>query len=108
MAVNYGTGTATQFTDATQRQVLELGKKIHYYNPSVTPILTVGGRASTRVSPVPIYEWMEDEYMLKKDIKHPGYHWNSNFGYPTKAHRKSIELIGNSPIHRLSFQLLPK
>jgi len=68
MAVNYGTGTATQFTDATQRQVLELGKKIHYYNPSVTPILTVGGRASTRVSPVPIYEWMEDEYMLKKSI----------------------------------------
>jgi len=37
----YGTGTALQFSDATQRQVLELGSKIHYYNPSVTPLLTL-------------------------------------------------------------------
>lgn len=49
-----------------------------------------------------------DEYMLTKDIQYPGYHWDSNFGYPTRAHRKSIELIGKSPIHRMSFQLLPK
>ena len=69
MAVSYGTGTATAFTDASARQVLELGKKIHYYNPSVTPILTVGGRASTRNTPVPIFEWMEDEYMMKKSVK---------------------------------------
>ena len=69
MATNYGTGTATAFTDASARQVLELGKKIHYYNPSVTPILTVGGRASTRNTPVPIFEWMEDEYMMKKSVK---------------------------------------
>ena len=72
MATNYGTGTANQFTDASARQVLELGKKIHYYNPSVTPILTVGGRASTRNTPVPIFEWMEDEYMMKKSIKTTG------------------------------------
>ena len=69
MPFSYGTGTAIQFSDATQRQVLELGKKIHYYNPSVTPILTIGGRASTRVSPVPIFEWMEDEYFMKRSIK---------------------------------------
>ena len=38
MATNYGTGTALRFSDASQRQVLELGEKIHYYNPNVTPI----------------------------------------------------------------------
>jgi len=43
MATTYGTGTALQFSDATQRQVLELGSKIHYYNPDVTPILSIFG-----------------------------------------------------------------
>ena len=65
----YGTGTALQFSDASQRQVLELGSKIHYYNPSVTPLLTLMGRMSTAVTPVPIFEWMEDEYMIQKSIK---------------------------------------
>jgi hypothetical protein len=68
MATTYGTGTAGQFTDASQRQVLELGKRVHHYNPDVTPIYTVAGRASTNVTPVPIFEWMEDEFMIKKDV----------------------------------------
>ena len=68
MATTYGTGTAGQFTDASQRQVLELGKKVHMYNPDVTPIFTIAGRSSTMVTPVPIFEWMEDEYMVKKDV----------------------------------------
>ena len=61
----YGTGTALQFTDASQRQVLELGDKIHYYNPEVTPIFTLFGLGKN-VTPVPIFEWMEDEYMIKR------------------------------------------
>ena len=68
MATTYGTGTALQFSDATQRQVLELGSKIHYYNPDVTPILSIFGMKSS-VTPVPIFEWMEDEFMLKRTIK---------------------------------------
>jgi len=68
MATSYGTGTALQFSDASQRQVLELGEKIHYYNPNVTPIFSFFGMKSM-VTPVPIFEWMEDEYMIKKSIK---------------------------------------
>ena len=71
MAYTYGSGTATQFTDGTQRQVLELGPKIYYYNESVTPLLSVSGRAGTIGTPVPIYEWMEDEYFLKRSMKTP-------------------------------------
>jgi len=63
----YGTGTALQFSDASQRQVLELGSKIHYYNPNVTPIFSLFGMKSV-VTPVPIFEWMEDEYMIKKSV----------------------------------------
>jgi len=68
MATTYGTGTALQFSDGTQRQVLELGSKIHYYNPNVTPIFSLFGMKSL-VTPVPIFEWMEDEYMIKKSVK---------------------------------------
>ena len=46
MAQSYGSGTSNQFSDGSQRQVLELGSQIHYYNPSVTPILTVSGRSN--------------------------------------------------------------
>ena len=69
MAQTYGAGTATQFNDGSQRQVLELGSQIHYYNPSVTPILTVSGRSNMRGTPVPIFEWMEDEYYVKRSTK---------------------------------------
>ena len=68
MATTYGTGTALQFSDDSQRQVLELGNKIHYYNPDVTPIFSIFGMKSA-VTPVPIFEWMEDEYMIKRVIK---------------------------------------
>ena len=65
----YGAGTATQFTDGTQRQVLELGPKIYYYNESVTPLLSISGRAGTVGTPVPIFEWMEDEYFIRRSLK---------------------------------------
>ena len=63
----YGTGKAMQFSDGTQRQVLELGSKIHYYNPDVTPIFSIFGMKSM-ATPVPIFEWMEDEYMIKRSL----------------------------------------
>jgi len=63
----YGSGTAMQFSSGEQRQVLELGDKIHYYNPNVTPIFSLFGMQSV-VTPVPIFEWMEDEYMIKKSV----------------------------------------
>tara|TARA_Y100001937_G_scaffold124124_1_gene188287 strand:- start:2771 stop:4234 length:1464 start_codon:yes stop_codon:yes gene_type:complete len=65
---SYGTGTAMQFSDASKRQILELGDKIHYYNPNVTPIFSLFGQQKV-ITPVPIFEWMEDEYMIKKSEK---------------------------------------
>lgn len=49
-----------------------------------------------------------DLLMEEYDEKYPGYGWSGNAGYPTKKHREAIKEIGVSPIHRLSFQLLPK
>lgn len=36
-----------------------------------------------------------------------GYSWETNYGYPTIAHRKAIKEKGITPHHRKSFQLLP-
>lgn len=47
-----------------------------------------------------------DELMEKLAIKYPGYGWDVNKGYPTKAHRAAIERLGATPIHRKSFRLV--
>ncbi|BDD10261.1 ribonuclease HII [Fulvitalea axinellae] len=48
-----------------------------------------------------------DEIMREFATKHPGYGWETNAGYPTKAHRNAIRELGTTPHHRMSFKLLP-
>ncbi|HRN43163.1 MAG TPA: ribonuclease HII, partial [Vicingus sp.] len=40
--------------------------------------------------------------------KYPHYDWKTNKGYPTKKHRNGIKEYGTTPLHRLSFRLLPE
>ncbi len=47
-----------------------------------------------------------DDYMMTLHQKHPEYFWNTNKGYPTKAHRKAIAEFGVTPFHRITFRLL--
>jgi ribonuclease HII len=48
-----------------------------------------------------------DELMEKLAVQYPGYGWATNVGYPTLEHRDGIRLLGITPYHRKSFQLLP-
>lgn len=48
-----------------------------------------------------------DELMAKYAEQYPGYGWEKSMGYPTKAHRAAIAKLGPTPIHRMSFKLLP-
>lgn len=48
-----------------------------------------------------------DEYMEAAHRRYPMYHWDSNKGYPTADHRAAIAQYGPSPLHRMSFRLLP-
>ena len=45
-----------------------------------------------------------DEVMQMLHEKYPFYHWNTNKGYPTKAHKRAIALYGPSPFHRMTFR----
>lgn len=49
-----------------------------------------------------------DEYMAKQDIIHDGYKFVAHVGYGTGAHRKAIDMLGVTPLHRLSFAPLLK
>ena len=46
-----------------------------------------------------------DEYMLRLHEQYPQYHWNTNMGYPTKAHYEAIQQYGITPYHRKTFRL---
>ena len=46
-----------------------------------------------------------DEYMLQLHKQYPHYHWDTNMGYPTKAHYEAIRKYGITPYHRKSFRL---
>ena len=49
-----------------------------------------------------------DEYMLRLHEQYPQYHWDTNMGYPTKAHYEAIQQFGITPVHRKSFKLYKK
>ena len=47
-----------------------------------------------------------DEYMLRLHEQFPQYHWDTNMGYPTKAHYEAIRQYGITPYHRQIFKLM--
>ena len=46
-----------------------------------------------------------DDYMRQLHEQYPQYHWDTNMGYPTKAHYEAIKQHGITPVHRKSFKL---
>jgi len=42
--------------------------------------------------------------MHRADERHPGWDFRSHVGYSTPEHREAIQVLGVSPLHRLSFQ----
>lgn len=45
-----------------------------------------------------------DRYMHRVADRHPGWGFEEHVGYSTPEHRRAIEQIGISPLHRRSFQ----
>ncbi len=48
-----------------------------------------------------------DDFMKEAAKQYPVYGWESNMGYPTSLHRDGIRVHGTTPLHRMTFQLLP-
>ena len=49
-----------------------------------------------------------DLFMTRAALEYPQYGWDVTKGYPTPAHRAAIAQHGPSPLHRLTFRLLPE
>jgi ribonuclease HII len=49
-----------------------------------------------------------DDLMVKHAEQYPGYGWLTNVGYPTIEHREGIKKLGQTPLHRKTFRLLPE
>jgi ribonuclease HII len=47
---------------------------------------------------------LRDQLMLSLAQQYPGYGWDKNQGYPTKAHREALQNLGVTPHHRRSFK----
>ena len=45
-----------------------------------------------------------DRLMVDLAQQHPGYGWERNAGYPSKAHREALQNLGVTPHHRRSFK----
>ena len=45
-----------------------------------------------------------DRIMVDLAQQFPGYGWEKNAGYPTKAHKEALERLGVTPHHRRSFK----
>jgi ribonuclease HII len=48
-----------------------------------------------------------DRLMTELAHEYPAYGWETNKGYPTEEHRAALAEFGPTPLHRMSFQLLP-
>lgn len=46
---------------------------------------------------------LRDRAMVSFDRAWPGYGFAAHKGYPTAAHRAAVDMLGPSPVHRLSF-----
>jgi len=48
-----------------------------------------------------------DKLMYRHAKIFKNYGWETNVGYPTNEHREAIKTCGTTPLHRMTFQLIP-
>ena len=85
------------------------GNRFHAY-PSIPHqcIIKGDGKYRSIAAASILAKTHRDEIMATCHQRYPVYGWNQNKGYPTPKHRDAIREHGSSPLHRLSFRLLPK
>ncbi len=90
----------------SQTSVLLSGLPENYPETEATTIVKGDGKYLSIAAASVLAKTYRDDAMLALHARYPHYHWDENKGYPTAAHRKAIAAWGNSPYHRLSFNLL--
>lgn len=77
-----------------------------YRDLPYTTIVKGDGKYQSIAAASILAKTFRDDYMNALAKEYPYYDWQSNKGYPTRAHREGIRLHGISPYHRKSYNLL--
>lgn len=79
-----------------------------YHDTPHTTVVKGDGKYMSIAAASILAKTYRDDYMMRLHEEYPQYHWDSNKGYPAKAHRQAIREYGVSPYHRMSYNLLGK
>lgn len=88
-------GTINFLSDTTKGQYVTTMPKADLLIPSVSAASIIAKVA-------------RDNYMAAQDEVYPGYGFGGHAGYGVAKHRAAIEVLGVTPLHRLSFAPLAK
>ncbi|HTN68816.1 MAG TPA: ribonuclease HII [Dysgonamonadaceae bacterium] len=90
----------------TPQHILVDGNRFKPYNDILHTCVVKGDSKFMSIAAASILaKTYRDEYMIKLHQKFPNYDWDTNKGYPTRAHRKAIKKYGITPHHRKTFNL---
>lgn len=93
--------------DTTPEFILVDGNRFKTYkNISHECVIKGDGKFFSIAAASILAKTARDDYMQELHAQFPEYHWDSNKGYGTKAHRAAIEKCGPCEHHRMTFRLL--
>ncbi len=95
-----------QLSQRPEALIIDGNRFLPYHDTPHTTIVKGDGKYMSIAAASILAKTYRDDYMLSLHNEYPMYHWDSNKGYPSKAHRDAIMRHGTTPYHRMSFRLL--
>ena len=89
--------------DITFAHALVDGNKLPQMPCPATPIVKGDSKSVSIAAASIVAKVTRDRMMRQLHKAHPHYGWNTNVGYPSKAHLEGIDAHGITPHHRKSF-----
>lgn len=86
--------------------IVDGNRFVPYGDTPYTTVVKGDGKYQAIAAASILAKTFRDDYMDGIAREYPYYGWESNKGYPTRAHREGIRLHGVSPYHRKSYNLL--
>lgn len=78
---------------------------IPYISSSQTCEVKADSKSASVASASIMAKSYRDELVINLSRAYPGYEWDKNAGYPTPSHKKAIEVLGFTPLHRTTYKI---
>ncbi len=85
--------------------IIDGNRFLPYHDVPYTTIVKGDGKYLSIAAASILAKTYRDDFMRQIHEEFPVYHWDSNKGYPAKAHRLALRQYGPSPYHRMTFRL---